>query len=384
MTTEPDLWLIPDAIYDGTRLRPGAALGIAGTRSLAIADAPPKDAPTRRIKGILTPGFLDLQVNGGGDALLNNDQSPAALHRMAAAHRRFGTVGILPTVITDAPEVLTRAVDATLAAFAEPTPDSSLLGLHIEGPHLSIPRRGTHAAEYVRPFDATTLAHVQRLRARGIFVKITVAPESTTPQDVARLTGLGAVVSIGHSDTTAEETRALLDAGASCFTHLFNAMSPMLNRAPGVTGACINSTAYAGIICDGIHVADEMVGLAIRARPVPGRMFLVSDAMSTVGGSDHLRLYGQNVWLKDGRLVNAEGSLAGAHVTMAEGLRRLITHVGISPEIALDMAVSAPARLLDRPDLATPEQRDTADLLLLDADWRVATTLAEERATQPA
>jgi N-acetylglucosamine-6-phosphate deacetylase len=384
MTDTPDLWLLPDAIYDGSRLRPGAALGVAEGRSLSLADAPPPGAPTRRVKGTLTPGFLDLQVNGGGDALLNNDQSAQALHRMAAAHRRFGTVGILPTVITDVPEVLVRAVEAVIAAHAEPQPDRSLLGLHIEGPHLSIPRRGTHAAEWVRPFDATTLAHVQRLRAEGIFVKITVAPESVTPQDVARLAGTGAVVSIGHSDATAGEVRALLDAGATSFTHLFNAMSPMLNRAPGVTGACINSTAYAGIICDGIHVADEMVGLAIRARPVPGRMFLVSDAMSTVGGSDHLRLYGKDVWLKDGRLVNAEGSLAGAHVTMAEGLRRLIAQVGTPPEVALDMASAAPARLLDRSDLSTPENRDLADLLLLDADWHVTSPLAEALAHQPA
>ena len=383
MTAKPDLWLIPDAIFDGDSLRPDVALGIAGNRSLQIG-TPPKGAPIRYLKGTLTPGFLDLQVNGGGDALLNNDQSPEALHRIAAAHRRFGTVGILPTVITDAPEVLSRAVDAVLAAHAEPNPDRSLLGLHIEGPHLSIPRRGTHAAEYVRPFDATTLAHVQRLRAAGIFVKITVAPESATPQDVARLAGLGAVVSIGHSDASAEEVRALLAAGATSFTHLFNAMSPMLNRAPGVTGACINSTAYAGIICDGIHVADEMVGLAIRARPLPGRMFLVSDAMCTVGGSDHFQLYGQDIWLKDGRLVNSEGSLAGAHVTMAEGLRRLITVVGTRPETALDMASAAPARVLGRPDLATPGNRDLADLLVLDADWQVIGCLADLLATQPA
>lgn len=382
MSAEPDFWLLPDAIFDGLRLRQGAALGITGSRSLTVVDAATlaSDALLRRVSGTLTPGFLDLQVNGGGDALLNNDQSPKALQTMAAAHRRFGTVGILPTVITDAPQVLSRAVDAVLAAKG----GQGLLGLHIEGPHLSIPRRGTHAAEYIRPVDATTLAHVQRLRAADIFVKVTVAPESATPQDVARLVGSGAVVSIGHSDATAEAVRALLDAGASCFTHLFNAMSPMLNRAPGVTGACINSTAYAGIICDGIHVADEMVGLAIRARPVSGRMFLVSDAMSTVGGSDHLRLYGKDVWLKDGRLVNAEGSLAGAHVTMAEGLRRLITHVGTSPETALDMAVAAPARLLSRPDLATPSHRDLADLLLLDANWTVTGSLADHLVTQPA
>lgn len=384
MSATPDLWLLPDAIFDGTRLRPGAGLGLAQGRSLRIADAPPPGAPTRRVTGTLTPGFLDLQVNGGGDALLNNDQTPESLHRMAAAHRRFGTVGILPTLITDAPQVLVRAVDAVLAALGEPQPDRSLLGFHIEGPHLSIPRRGTHAPEWIRPFEEATFAHVQRLRDHGIFVKITVAPESVTPAQVARIAATGAVVSIGHSDATADEVRALLDAGASSFTHLFNAMSPMLNRAPGVTGACINSTAFAGIICDGIHVADEMVGLALRARPLPGRMFLVSDAMSTVGGSDHLRLYGRDVWLKDGRLVNAEGSLAGAHVTMAEGLRRLITQVGTSPETALDMATAAPARLLNRPQLASPEQRDLADLLLLDADWTVTTTIADLLETQPA
>ena len=379
MSPHPDLWLLPDAIFDGQTLRQGAALAIAGSRSLRI-ETPPPGAPIRRLTGTLTPGFLDLQVNGGGDALLNNDQTPAALHTMASAHRRFGTVGILPTVITDTPEVLARAVDAAIAVKGE----RGLLGLHIEGPHLSVTRRGTHAAEYVRPFDATTLAHVQRLRAEDIFVKITVAPESVTPQDVARLVGTGAIVSIGHSDATAEETRALLDAGASCFTHLFNAMSPMLNRAPGVTGACINSKAFAGIICDGIHVADEMVGLAIRARPVPGHMFLVSDAMSTVGGSDHLRLYGRDVWLKDGRLVNAEGSLAGAHVTMAEGLHRLIAQVGTPPEVALDMASAAPARLLNRPDLATAEHRDLADLLLLSTDWQFVGSVADILTTQPA
>ena len=269
MSAKPDLWLVPDALFDGQSLRTDVALGIAGSRSVTVTVTAslPTEAPARRLSGTLTPGFLDLQVNGGGDALLNNDQTRTALRTMALAHRRFGTVGILPTIITDAPPVLSRAVDAVIAARGEP----GLLGLHIEGPHLSIARRGTHAAEHIRPFDATTLAHIRRLRSEGIFVKITVAPESVTPAQVRQITATGAVVSIGHSDATAAETRALLDAGATCFTHLFNAMSPMLHRAPGVTGACINSTAYAGIICDGIHVADEMIGLASRARPVAGR-----------------------------------------------------------------------------------------------------------------
>jgi len=150
---------------------------------------------------------------------------------------------------------------------------------------------------------------------------------------------------------------------------LFNAMSPMLNRAAGVTGACINSRAYAGIICDGHHVADEMIALAIRARPVAGRMFLVSDAMSTVGGSDRFTLYGQELHLEGGRLVNAEGSLAGAHVTMADGVARLISSVGVAPDVALDMAISTPARLIGRPELARIKGRAWDDLVLMGSDW---------------
>jgi N-acetylglucosamine-6-phosphate deacetylase len=360
----PPLLIEPDALYDGAGLRHGVILAVqhgAMTGSVQLRADLPQGARVVALAGTICAGFLDLQVNGGGDALLNNDPSVATLHRMAAAHRQFGTVGILPTVITDAPAVLDAAVTAALAAKGA----RGILGLHIEGPHLSLARRGTHAAQWIRPFDAQTMAHIQRLRAAGVFVKITVAPESVTPDQVAQIVATGAVVSIGHSDASAEDVRALLAAGANCFTHLFNAMSPMLNRAAGVTGACINSDAYAGIICDGHHVADEMIALAIRARPVAGRMFLVSDAMSTVGGSDHFTLYGQKLRLKEGRLVNSEGSLAGAHVTMGQGLARLIAHVGAGPETALDMAISAPARLLNRPELARVDGRDIADLLLL-------------------
>lgn len=367
---EPTVWLCPDLVFVGRELRPGLALGLSGGRTLWLRPAAELPPGERRLalSGTLSAGFLDLQVNGGGDALLNASPTAAAMATMAAAHLRFGTVGILPTVITDAREVLAAAVEAALEARGLP----GILGLHIEGPHLSLARRGTHSADFIRPFEAETLAHVARLRAAGVFVKITVAPEAMAPGQIAALVATGAVVSIGHSDATAEEVRAALAEGASCFTHLFNAMSPMLNRAPGVTGACINSSAYAGVICDGHHVADEMIGLAVRARPEPGRMFLVSDAMSTVGGSDRFTLYGQEIRLVGGRLVNAEGSLAGAHVTMAESLTRLIGKVGVPPEVALGMAVSTPAALLGRPELASPEARDLADLVLLDQSWRIS------------
>ena len=366
----PTLWLCPDHVFDGADLRPHMAIGVQQGRTTAllpVADLP-SGAPCHVLSGTLTAGFVDLQVNGGGDALLNASPTVPTMITMAAAHRRFGTVAILPTVITDAPEVLAAAVGAALSAKGLP----GILGLHIEGPHLSVPRRGTHSARFIRPFESATMGHVERLRAAGIFVKITVAPEAMAKGQIAALVATGAVVSIGHSDTTAEATKAALAEGASCFTHLFNAMSPMQNREPGVTGACINSSAYAGIICDGYHVANDMVALAIRARPVPDRMFLVSDSMSTVGGSDHFTLYGEQIRLVGGRLVNAAGSLAGAHVTMAEGLARLINVLGIAPKTALSMAVTTPATLIGRPDLARPILRGFSDLVLLNPNWSIS------------
>jgi N-acetylglucosamine-6-phosphate deacetylase len=351
--------LQPDLIFDGQSLRKGV-LRLDGDRVVAI-----QDGAGERIAGILSPGFIDLQVNGGGDVLLNTSPTVAGMQAIAAAHRRFGTVGILPTVITDAPDVLDAVTDAALAARGLP----GILGLHIEGPHISVPRRGTHKAAFVRPFDDRTLTAVRRLRAGGVRVMLTLAPEAATPAQVAELAALGVVISIGHSDATGAEVRGLLVAGASCFTHLFNAMSPMVNRAEGVTGACINSHAFAGIICDGVHVADEMVGLAIRARPLPDTTFLVSDAMPTVGGSDRFTLYGREIHVENGRLVNAEGSLAGAHVTMAESVKRLIDKVGLAPEAALRMATTIPARVMGLPTGIIGQS--AADLVILDQDWQV-------------
>lgn len=375
MTAKHPLWLFPDRVFDGTELGAGLAVCMADGFAIAVrafAEVPPT-ALRQAVAGTITPGFVDLQVNGGGDVLLNTTPTAAGMATIAAAHRRFGTVGILPTVITDAPDVLAAVAEAAMAAKG----DRGILGLHIEGPHIAVARRGTHAENLVRPLDEPTIAIVRRLRTAGITVMITLAPEAATHAQISALAATGALVSLGHTDATADETRAALDAGAICFTHLFNAMSPMLNRTPGVVGAAINGSAYAGIICDGIHVADEMVGLAIRARPVADRMFLVSDAMPTVGGSDHFELYGQQIRLVDGRLLNAEGSLAGAHVTMAESVARLVQVVGVDLAAALRMAVTVPARVIGRADLAQITGRAAADLLLLDADLRVVGTCAD-------
>ena len=338
-------WLSPDAVFDGRDLHHGVAVNLRSGELLPVA-AVDNARPTH---GIVTPGFFDIQVNGGGGVLFNTTPTPEGLRKIAAAHAALGTVAILPTVITDAPEVLDQAAEAVLATRG----DSRLLGIHIEGPHISIARRGTHEERFVRALDARTLDVVARLRRANVPVLITLAPEAVQAGEIAALVRLGAIVSLGHSDADAATVKAALAEGAQLFTHLFNAMSPMLNRAPGVTGAAIASEAYCSIICDGIHVSPEMVGIAVRARPVADRMILVSDAMPTVGGPDNFQLYGRKITLDRDRLINSEGSLAGAHVTMAQSVAFMTDVIGVDPEAALRMAVTNPARLMGCEDRFT-------------------------------
>jgi len=215
------------------------------------------------------------------EELLNSHPTEAAISTILKAHRTLGTTALLPTVISDHPDVL-------------------------------------------RPMDGRTLDLVARLRSNGLAVLITVAPEATTPEQISKLANIGAIVSIGHSNGTAQEAETCLKAGATCFTHLYNAMSPMEGRAPGMVGAAISSDAYCSIIADGIHVDPTMVMLAYRARPKPDRMIAVSDAMPTVGGPDRFSLYGKELHLSEGRLINDQGALAGAHLTMLDAVRNLV------------------------------------------------------------
>ncbi len=363
MSPEAPLWIAAWGVFDGARLLPDHAIRLQGGHVAELAPVsslPPGQALTR-LDGVIAPGFVDLQVNGGGGVLLNQTPTREGIATLLAAHRRFGTVAVLPTVITDAPDVLEAAAEAVLQAWDLP----GLLGLHIEGPHISLARRGTHSGAYIRPFDSRTLDVVARLRAADLAVMVTLAPEAATPEDVAALARLGAVISIGHSDATAEQVGELLDAGAGCFTHLFNAMSQMTGRAPGVVGAALNSQAKIGIICDGVHVSDAMVGLACRACPGQDQMFLVSDAMPTVGGPDRFTLYGQTITVQDGRLINAEGSLAGAHTTMAEGVARLVGPVGLPLERALRMAITLPAATIGAAPAAGLLARPVRDIVCL-------------------
>ncbi len=328
--------IAPGLLWEGGALRPGRAVRLSRGRVAEVgpaASAVPDLAPH-----LLIPGPTDLQVNGGGGTMLNGDPTPEGLARIAAAHRSLGTGEILATLVTDAPEVMDRAVDAMLAARGTP----GLLGLHLEGPAIAPARRGTHAARHVRPLDDRVVDGVARLREAGWPVMVTLAPERADPARLARLARTGAVISAGHSEADAEGFRAAMAAGVTCVTHLFNAMEQMRSRAPGLLGAAILSDAYCGIIADGHHVAPEMLAIALAARPRPDRTFLISDAMATVGGPPRFTLYGRTIALQDGRLVNDEGNLAGAHLDMATALRAAHLDLGLSMERAVAMATDIP------------------------------------------
>ncbi|MDG2296194.1 MAG: N-acetylglucosamine-6-phosphate deacetylase [Paracoccaceae bacterium] len=361
--TQMNGWIKPTCIFDGNDLLSGHAVRIEDGNLVQImpVDEMPNTASAVDLSGILTPGFVDLQVNGGGGVLLNNQPSHQTMRQILRAHRRYGTVAVLPTVITDTHEVLHAAVDAALEAKEE----AGIIGLHIEGPHLAISRRGTHAKEHIRPFDSETLGLVKKLRDSDIPVMITVAPEIVGKTVISDLAEMGAVVSIGHTNATAEEGRMALAEGARCFTHLFNAMPPMINRDPGVVAAAINSDAYAGIICDGYHVSDDLIKMALRARPCPDRMFVISDAMPTISGPEHFKLYNAEVKIKGGRLINSQGNLAGAHITISQSVKRLIENIGLSPSEALRMAISVPAAVIGKPELGLLLNRPIGDLIIL-------------------
>jgi N-acetylglucosamine-6-phosphate deacetylase len=372
-------WLLPDRLFDGTRWRNGRALHIEAGRITAIIPqgAIPSAQTVVRTPLLACPGFVDLQVNGGGGVMFNNDPSPEALAIIGEAHRRLGTTAWLPTFITDTADRLDMAVDAVIATMGR----HGVAGMHIEGPHINVARKGTHSAELIRPFDARTMASARRLREAGVPTMLTLAPECVPDGVIGELRSMGIVVSAGHTAATGCETEAALDAGVNCFTHLHNAMTPMTSRDPGVVGGALDSDAWCGMIVDGFHVSDATTRISLRARKRPDRTFIVSDAMATVGGPDSFVLYGETIRVDGGRLVNRSGSLAGAHVDMARSVARLVQAIGLPLERALAMATSIPADAMGLGHgIGRLEVGGKADLLLLEHDLSVARVLGDGQA----
>lgn len=336
-------------IFDGSAMRKGDAVVIEGNKIVDVLPVTQLPSGITRHElggGILAPGLIDVQVNGGGGALLNQNPSADGVKRIANSHRRFGTTGLLPTVITDAPDVLSKAIEAVREARKD-TP--AVLGLHVEGPFLDPVRKGAHDPHFIR---ALTDADIEMLSAHGCGVlMLTVAPNEVSPEMIAKLVSRGIRVSLGHSDARYDEVQAALGAGASAFTHLFNAMSQMTGREPGMVGAALaDAKSFIGIIADGHHVHDAALRVAFAAAPV-NRFMLITDAMPTAaGGPDSFSLQGREVRRADGRLELSDGTLAGSDLTMDAAIRYCVAELGVPIADALMMGSLNPARFLGLQD----------------------------------
>ena len=367
-------------IFDGENFLLDHAVVVEGERIAAIVPYAerPQGAARDLAGGLLAPGYIDVQVNGGGGVLFNEDPTPEAIARIAAAHRKHGTIGVLPTLVSDAPQVMTAAIAATREARRR-TP--ATLGLHLEGPFLDPRRRGAHELKYIRdlaPGDVETIVD-----ADCGAVMVTLAPNRVGAASIAELARRGVLVSLGHSEASYEEARAAIQAGARAFTHLFNAMSASVGREPGMVGAALDlADAFVGIIADGHHVHEANLRIALAAKR-HDRFMLISDAMPpTAGGPDHFDLQGRRVTRANGCLRLDDGTLAGSVLTMDEAVRYVVNVVGVDLGDALAMASRVPATFLRRDnELGRIAPGHLASLVHLDDELRVLETWIEGRPT---
>ena len=340
------------AIHDGHSLHVDHALilGADGQVTVVPRNSLPEGCPIRLLEGgVIAPGFVDLQVNGGGGILFNHDPSVDTLRTIAAAHRTTGTAAILPTLITDTAAKTRAAIDAVEAAMADGI--AGIAGLHLEGPHLSIARKGAHDPALIRTMSPEDLMVMLDAAERIANVMVTVAPETTSFAQIKTMAEAGIVVSLGHTDADMQTCHAAFDAGARCVTHLFNAMSQLGNREPGLVGATLSrADVYAGLIADAVHVHPHAMRIALAAKPRSDRIFLVTDAMATAGSTiDRFTLNGRDVFRKDHRLTLADGTLAGADLAMPRAVGVMTDDVGDTLAQALARATATPAALLRDP-----------------------------------
>lgn len=323
---------------------------------------------------LVAPGFIDLQVNGGGGVLFNNDPTVEGIRAICAAHARFGSTALLITLITDAPAISDTAVAAGIEAHAEKVP--GFLGLHLEGPHLSLARKGTHDPQLIRPMTDEDLTKLIACHGRFDHGLLTIAPESVTPEQVRKLAAAGYTVSLGHTDTDYATAASYVENGVSMATHLFNAMSQLGNREPGMVGACLDlGSVNCGLIVDGFHAHPASMRIAMRAKQGPGRIFLVTDAMSTIGTDDTgFELNGRQVYRNGGRLTLADGTLAGADIDMIACVRNAHRLLGLSVDEAIRMATVYPAEAINATNKGRLSEGKDADFVLLTPELDVAST----------
>lgn len=370
-----ETWLLGAKLLLDGALVPDLAVGICGGTIAAVLPAAriPAGAVRRDLDGgILAPGFIDLQVNGGGGVLFNDAPCVDSLVAIGEAHRRHGTTGFLPTVITDSFETIAQALRAVAQAMAAGVP--GVLGIHVEGPMLSPGRHGIHDPRFL----SQASEHLIELLASNPCGRmlVTLAPEVVGERVIARLTQGGVIVAAGHTDATFDQMRAGFAAGITGVTHLFNGMSPLAHRAPGAIGAALDDQdVWCGLIVDGIHVHPASLRIAMRSRPAE-RFFLVTDAMPPAGTDlAEFTLQGRTMTVTDGCCFGADGTLAGSALTMDLAVRNLVELVGQPVATALGLAARSPAEFMgisgQRGEIAAGK---AADLVWLDDALQVQAT----------
>ena len=336
-------------LVDGRFLN-GHAVIIDGERIEAVvpAEQTPSECRVEDLGGaLLLPGFIDVQVNGGGGRLFNDDPTVEAIRHIGAVHRRFGTTGFLPTLISDDLDKVETAIKAVDQAMENRVP--GVLGIHLEGPFLSTDRKGVHDPSKFRQLAGEHIELLASLKS-GVTL-VTLSPESAAPTLIRTLVDRGVIVSAGHTNASYADMRRALDHGVTGFTHLFNAMSPITSREPGVVGAALeDQESWCGIIVDGQHVSPTTLSIALKTKPL-AKFILVTDAMPSVGMRDKtFRLQGRTITAKNGVCIAEGGMLAGSDLDMARAVRNATEMLHLDLKDAVAMASANPAAFLGLDD----------------------------------
>ena len=360
-------------IFDGTDFLDGKSVIVRDGNVDKIVDAAALPADLTVIDGngqMLAPGLIDVQVNGGGGVLLNDQPTVDGVRAIMQAHRKYGTTAMLPTLITDHRGKMETAIAAVTDAIDAGVP--GIVGIHLEGPYLNPERKGVHSADIIRPMEDDAIELLTRLSNGRILV--TMAPEKAAKGTIKALAEKGVLVCAGHTAGNYAHIQSAIDEGLRGFTHLFNAMSPMTHREPGVAGAAMaDDTTWCGLIADGYHVHPAVLKVAIRAKAT-GKIMLVTDAMPTVGADDkRFTLGGEEIIAADGRCALADGTLAGSDLDMISAVKNCVEMVGLNLGEALRMASLYPAEFLkldDKMGRIAPGYQ--ADMILFDDAFNVS------------
>ncbi len=361
-------------VFDGSHMLDGRAVVIENGRILSVSPVQDLGNGVERheVNGLLAPGFIDVQVNGGGGVLYNDVRSVDGIRTIAKAHRAYGTTSLMPTFITDTRETMAEAVEAMRGALEARVP--GVLGIHLEGPFISPERKGVHNPAFMRPMEEEDIAIMTSLQEGRILV--TLAPVRNSLELISRLASAGVLICAGH---TAGDYATVMEAtrhGLRGFTHLYNAMPPLAGRDPGPVGAALDSRdTWCGLIVDGHHVSDAALRVAIAAKGTE-RMMLVTDAMSVTGTDlTQFDLHGRTIYRKDGRLTTEDGTLAGSDLDMASAVRNSVQRLGLALPDVLRMASLVPASFLRLDhELGRIAPGYRADLVLLDESLSVKQT----------